>query len=133
MALGKWVHKGGTYYKGGSISVNSASAQYSTVIALTSTASLASVSITPNTLGAGDTFRVIHYDDADGTGNIIAVLAEDVNNVGANAAVTLEFPGIVNVNSGQSIKFIHVNTASIAGTTYVVAEFAGMAKKTAVG
>lgn len=130
MALPKRVKVGGGYYKGYKCVVSSASAAYSTVIVNTAGAAMNALSVTPDEYGAGDTMKIIHYNDASGTGTILAVIAEDVYNVGKNASIMFDFPAAELVKNGESVKFTYTNTASVAMNVYLIAEFVGL-KKTA--
>ena len=130
MALTKRVKVGGAYYKGYKCVVASASSEYVVYIENASGAALNSVSMTPDGYGVGDTMKLIHYNSLSGGGSIVAILAEDLYNIGKNASVLLDFPAAELVNSGDSIKFVYVNTASVAMNVYLIAEFVGL-KKTA--
>ena len=130
MALNKRVKVGGGYYKGYICVVNSASADYSVVIVNTGGAAMNALSVTPDDYGAGDTMQLVHYNDASGTGTVMAILAEDINNVGKNASIMFDFPAAELVNKGESVKFTYVNSASVAMNVYLIAEFVGL-KKTA--
>ena len=130
MALSKRVKIGGAYYKGYVCVVSSTPGNYTTVITNTSGAAINGVSITPDDYGALDTMKVEHFNDSVGTGSCLAILAEDIHNVGANSGILLDFPSMELVNSGESIKFTYINTASVAMNVYLIAEFVGI-KKTA--
>lgn len=130
MALQKRVKIGGAYYKGYKCLVSSASGNYTTIIANTSGAAINGITITPDEYGALDTMKLEHFDDASGTGKVLAILAEDIHNAGAGGSIILDFPAAELVDNGQSIKFTYVNTASVAMNVYLIAEFMGI-KKTA--
>lgn len=128
MALAKRVKVGGAYYKGDVCIVSSAPGDYSKVIVNTSGAAINGMSITPDMYGALDTWKLVHYNDAAGTGMILAILAESIHNVGAGATITLDFPAAELINNGECMKFTYTNTASIAGNVYLVSEFMGIKK-----
>lgn len=130
MALPKRVKVGGAYYKGYKCAVSSAAATYVTYIENAGGAAMNSISLTPDQYGVGDTMALTHYSKSSGAGNIIAIIAEDLNNVGKNASVMLDFPAAELVNSGESVKFAYINTASVAMNVYLIAEWVGI-KKTA--
>lgn len=130
MALSKRVKVGGAYYRGYKCAVSSTPANYTTIIANTSGVAINGVSITPDDYGALDKMKLEHFSDASGTGRCMAILAEDIYNVGAHTAIMLDFPSMELVNNGESIKFTYVNTASVALNVYLIAEFVGI-KKTA--
>lgn len=130
MPLAKRVKIGGGYYKGYKCIVSSASGIYATVITNTSGAAINGITITPDSYGAGDTMKIEHLNDADGTGSCLAILGEEIHNCGSNVSVQLDFPAAELVGSGECIKFTYINTASIAMNVYLIAEFMGL-KKTA--
>lgn len=130
MALMKRIKIGGGYYKGYKCIVSSASGSYSTVITNTSGVAVNGISITPDDYGAGDTMQLVHYKDAAATGQIMAILAETVYNVGKGASIMLDFPAAELINPTESLKFTYINTASVAMNVYLIAEFVGI-KKTA--
>ena len=130
MALPKRVKIGGAHYQGYAIAVASASGSYTQVIVQTSGMAVNSISVTPDTYGAGDTWQLIHHKGTAGTGEIVAVLAQDVNNMGKNASVMLDFPAAERVDTGESLMFSYLNTASIAGTVFLLVESVGLQKKT---
>lgn len=126
MALPKRIKIGGGYYRGYKCVVNSASGDYSTVIVNTSGAAMNGISVTPDEYGAGDTMRFVHFNDASGTGAVVAVLAEDINNVGKNASVMFDLPAAERIGKNESVKFTYHNTASVAMNVYLIAEFVGI-------
>ena len=128
MALPKRIKVGGGYYLGTKCIVASASGSYTAVIVNTSGAAINGISITPDAYGAGDTMKLEHMNDADGTGAVIAVMAENLHNVGGGATIMLDFPAAELVNSGESVLFTYINTASIAMNIYLVSEFVGIKK-----
>ena len=128
MALSKRVKVGGAHYQGYAIAVASGSGEYTQVIVQTGGMAVNSVSVTPATYGAGDTWSLVHHDDVDGTGTIVAVLAQSMNNMGANAAIMLDFPAAERVDKGESLMLTYLNTAGISGTVFVVVESVGLQK-----
>ena len=130
MALGKRIKVGGAHYQGYAIAVASASGEYTQVIVQTGGMAVNSVSVTPSTYGALDTWKLVHHMGTGGTGDIVAVLAQSMNNMGANAAIMLDFPAAERVDAGESLMLTYLNTASIAGTVFVVVESVGLQKTT---
>lgn len=128
MALHKRIKIGGAHYRGYKLSVASASGSYNMVIVESKGFAANSFSVTPDQYGSGDTWRLEHRADADGTGPILAVLAESINNIGKGASFMLDFPAAELVNAGECLKFIYVNTASVAMNVYLVAEGVGLTK-----
>ena len=94
MALPKRTRIGGGYYRGYVCIVSSAPGNYTTLITNTSGAAMNGVSITPDDYGAGDMMRVVHHADVAGTGRVMAIIAEDLYNVGKSASIMLDFPEI---------------------------------------
>jgi hypothetical protein len=128
MALPKRIKVGGAYYRGTVCSVMSASGEYTVVMTNTDGAAVNSVSVTPDGYGSNDTFGIKHYADSDGTGRVMAILAEDINNVGKGIGISLDFPAAELVNSGESLVFSYINTASVAMNVYLIAEYIGVRK-----
>lgn len=128
MALGKRIKVGGGYYKGYKVAVSSASGGYTQVITETQGHAINSVSVTPTQWGSGDTWKLTHYADAGGTGAIIAVLAEDIHNIGKGSPVALDFPAAEQINANESLKFEYTNTASVAMDVYLIVESIGLQK-----
>lgn len=87
-----------------------------------------SVSMTPDAYGSGDTMKLQHMNDPAGTGNCLAILGEDIYNVGRNASVALDFPAAELVNAGESVLFTYTNTASIAMNVHILVEYVGIRK-----
>lgn len=125
MALPKQVKVGGSYYKGTSLSVDSASGDYVIFIVATGTGGSAfnSLSIIPSSAGAGDTMLVEHRVTNSGTGGaVIATLAESIPNMGAGIPINLDFFAMERMGSGEALKVTYTNTASIAMTLFIVSE-----------
>lgn len=125
MAIPKQVKVGGSYYKGTSLSVDSASGNYVIFIAATGTGGSAfnSLSIIPGAAGAGDTMLVEHRATNSGTGGaIIATLAESLPNMGAGIPLNLDFFAMEKMAAGEALKVTYTNTASIAMTVFIVSE-----------
>ena len=93
MALPKQVKVGGSYYKGTSLSVDSASGDYVIFIVATGTG-----------------------------GAVIATLAESIPNMGAGIPINLDFFAMERMGSGEALKVTYTNTASIAMTLFIVSE-----------
>ena len=128
MALPKRTRIGGGYYRGYMCTVNAASGSYVALIVNTSGAAINGMSVTPDGYGSGDSMKIEHWDDVGGTGNILAILAEDIYNQGAGSPIMFDFPAMELVNSGECIKFTYINTASVAMNVYLIAEFVGINK-----
>ena len=128
MASPKRIKVGGGYFKGTQIDVLGASGEYNVVITNTDGAALNGLSIVPDGYGAGDTIKVEHIADLAGTGRVMAILAEDINNVGANSPIALDFTAAELVGTNESLVVTYINTASVAMNVYIVAEWIGVRK-----
>ena len=128
MPLPKQVKKGGAYLRGSLCAVSSAVADYSVVIANTSNGGMTGMSITPSVSGAGDTMKVAHYSDTAGTGECLAIIAENLYNLGESVTINLDFPAAEMVKVGECVKFTYTNTATEAMNVYLIAEFMGIRK-----
>jgi len=128
MAVPKRIKIGGGYYKGYSCTVNSASGEYNAILVNTAGGVLNSLSITPDQYGEGDTMKIEHYSDAAATGKVLAIVAEDIPNIGKGASILFDLPAGELVNNGQSIKFTYLNTASVAMNVNLIAEYVGIIK-----
>lgn len=128
MAVPKRIKVGGAYYKGAKCAVSSAAASYTTVIVNTSNAAINGISITPDEYGADDTMEVRHFNDTAGTGTCLAIIAENMYNVGKSATIMLDFPAAEQILSGESIKFTYINAASVAMNVYLLSEYLGIRK-----
>lgn len=128
MALPKRVKIGGGYYKGYKLSVGATPGDYTVMVVNTAGAAMNGLSITPDGYGAGDTMKVEHFSDASGTGRVLALIAEEIHNAGANSAVMLDFPAAELVDVGQAVKFTYTNSATVAMNVYLIAEYVGIRK-----
>ena len=124
MALPKRVKVGGSHYKGHKLDVASASGDYPIAILPSNTSFAANgVSITPDSAGLNDYYGLEHVDTtATVGGNVVAVLATNVYNIGGGITVTLDFATLELVKPGESLRFTYHNTASVAMPVYVVVE-----------
>jgi hypothetical protein len=128
MALPKRIKVGGGYFKGAVCVVATASGQYTTVMTNTDGAALNGISVVPSAYGDGDTFKLEHRADLAGTGRVMAILAEDINNVGAGSVVSLDMPAAELVGTNESIVFTYINTASVPMSVYLIADWVGVRK-----
>jgi len=124
MALAKKVKKGGIHYEGKQLVVNSGVGDYvMALIPSTTGHAVNSVSITPDSYGAGDTFALLHVSTtATVGGETIAVIATSVYNLGGGVTVGFDFASLELVDSGESIRFVYTNTATIAMNVYATIE-----------
>jgi len=128
MALSKRLKIGGVYYRGDVCAVGAVTGNHAVVITNTSGAVINGISITPDDYDAGEKMSLIHYDDSAGTGATLAILADDIYNVGKNATIMLDFPALELVHKGQSLKFIYNNSSGNAKNVYILSEYIGIKK-----
>lgn len=126
MALPKLVKSGGSFYKGYELLVSSAPGEYVLNIVQPTTGAVNSLSVIPDTYGAGDTFKLEHL--ATTTGPLKFVLAESIYNPGANVATLFDFPAYQNVGGGESFRLTYTNTATQAVAVHVIIEYVGINK-----
>ncbi|GAG53818.1 unnamed protein product [marine sediment metagenome] len=122
MAIAKQVKIGGAYYKGYTIDVLSAAGTYSTFMALTTGGSAVnSVSIIPDSAGAGDKINMFHTANSTG-GKNVATLAEDIPNLGAKVPINLDLIAMERIDAGEALKVSYINVASIAMNVHIIVE-----------
>ena len=126
MAIAKKVKEGGSYYEGYKCVVSSAAGTYVCYIDKTTAYALNSLSVTPDMYGAGDSYGFIHYDNALGGGDIVAVMASNIYNIGKHMSIMYDLPALEKFDANDSLKFSYVNVASVAGNVYLVAEMVGI-------
>ncbi len=132
MALPKKIKRGGAFFKGYKCVVATASGEYATYIVETAGYVLNGVSIIPDNYGAGDVMAIQHVKTTAGAvaADVVAVIATNLYNQGAYSGINLDLSAVEQVDAGESIKFIYLNTASVAMNVYLIAELIGI-KKTA--
>ena len=124
MALHKRVKTGGSLYKGYELNVSSSVGNYTVDMSETGAAALNSISITPDGYGSGDTFKLEHL--TSDTERVIALLAEDVYNPGANVSTMFDFPALEPLEANEVMRFTYVNTATEALNVHIVLEYVGI-------
>lgn len=128
MALPKQVKKQGSYYQGFTLAVSTTVKAYTAVIVNTDkNYVLNSISLVPNVFGSGETMTVRQFDDIYGTGTCLAILAEDIPNMGAQMPINFDFPALQEVNKTECIAITYTGSGT-ALTLYGIAEFAGITK-----
>jgi hypothetical protein len=119
MAIPKYVKVGGSYYEGQTLAVSSAVGDYVLNMTFTAAGAANAMSVIPNQYGEGDTFSAYHINTA---GDIVHTLAKDVPNVGRNAAWKFDYPALLKIPNGDTLRVTYTNTATEAMTVYVVLE-----------
>lgn len=124
MALPKKVKIGGSYYKGHKLDIASASGTYPiAIIATTKGYAVNGISVTPDSNGLNDTFTLEHVSTtATVGGKVIAILAEDVYNLGGGITVSFDFATLELIEIGESLRLSYLNTASVAMPIYITVE-----------
>lgn len=123
MALPKQVKVGGSYHKGYIMPILSTPGDYTLFITLTGSGGAAAngISLTPSEAGPGDTMKVQHMSNRTG-GNQLALLAEDIPNMGGGIPINLDFFSMEKLASDESLKVTYTNTASVAMNVFVIVE-----------
>ena len=120
MALPKLVKVGGSYYKGFKLTVSADVGNYALDMTLADKACAANcLSVTPDAYGAGDYFKVEHLDASN---NVIALLIENVYNIGKNVTQIFDFPSLELLDAGHKIRLTYVNVAGTAMSVYTTLE-----------
>ncbi len=128
MALPKRIKVGGSYYKGYECSVGATPGEHTVVLVNPSGSAINSISITPDGYGAGDHMKLEHFTRNDGTGDVLAILAEELFNAGSGLTINLDFPAAELVNAGESLLFTYTNVAGVAMNVYLIVEYIGIRK-----
>ena len=126
MALTKRVKQGGSYYQGNELIVSSAPADYILDIVQTGAATINSLSVTPDTYGQGDTFDVQHL--SSDTQTVIALLANNINNLGKNVSILFDLPALELMDAGDILRLSYTNTASEALAVHTIVEYVGLTR-----
>jgi hypothetical protein len=126
MALTKSVKIGGSYYKGYELLVSSTPGAYILDMSLDRSATVNSMSVTPDTYGAGDTFGFRHMNA--GTSASVAVLGETIYNAGAGISVMFDLPAFEPLQPNEPIRLTYTNTAGKALAVHCIVEYVGVKK-----
>lgn len=111
---------GGAYYKGYKLTVNAGAGPYVLNMTLDTKACAAnSITVIPDTYGAGDHFKLEHTNAAD---VVIALLASTVYNVGKSVAWHFDFPSLELLDAEHKFKLTYTNVAGEAMTVYTCLE-----------
>ena len=123
-ALPKRVKVGGIFYKGFQLVVASNVGDYPIAMVMTTAGhAYNSLSITPDSYGAGDNYAAYVMDTTATTGGkVLETLLDNVYNLGGGVTVNFDFASLQKVDPGNSIKFVYTNTATKAMNVYITAE-----------
>ena len=121
MAIPKQVKVGGSYYKGSTLAVSSASGDYVAFLTITGGCAVNGISVIPSQAGAGDTIKLEHLSSASG-GAVLATLAEDIPNLGAGIPLNFDFFAMEKLLGSESIKLTYTNTSSVAMSVFIIIE-----------
>ena len=124
MALPKRTKQGGIFYQGYQLDVASAAGDYPiAIIPSTTGCAVNAISVTPDSRGLGDYFDVAHMDTTGTTGGrVIKQIATGIHNRGGGLTLGFDFASLQMVDTGESLRFTYVNTASIAMPVYITVE-----------
>lgn len=127
MAISKRVKTGGIRYKGYKLDVLSASAEYPIAIIPSTTGhGVNGLSVTPDSGAIGDYFDVTYVDTTAAIGGtIIKQIATSIYNIGGGITIQLDFAAMQIVDSGNSLRVVYANTASVAMPVYITVEAIG--------
>lgn len=127
MAIAKRVKVGGSHYKGYKLTVSAGTGSYALdmVLANSKQAVINAVTITPDTYGAGDYFKLEHLSAASG-GVLLRTLAETVYNIGAGVSIMFDLSALEDIKPDESLRLTYVNVAGTAMSVYVVVERIGV-------
>jgi len=125
MALAKRVKIGGSAYFGYVFPVSSGVGDY--LLAISPTANnfaVSGMSITPSSGGnAQDSFSVAHVSTTSTAGGkVVAQLATNIYNLGAQVTIGLDLASLELVNPGESLRFTYHNVATRAMNIFVTVE-----------
>lgn len=123
MALPKRVKMGGSLYSGDKLVVMAAPGDYILNITMTQGAAVNGITVIPDAYGAGDYWKLDHIIANPLPGKAASVpLASSVYNVGANAAIQLDFSAIELMTSGDTFRLTYTNVAGQAVNVYTILE-----------
>lgn len=126
MALNKSVKVGGSYYKGYELLVSSAAGAYILDMSLDVPCVINSISMTPDTYGAGDTMKLQHMNSS--TTGSLGLLAETVYNAGGGVAIQFDLPALEPMAAGEPLRLTYTNTAGRAVAVHTIVEYGGITK-----
>lgn len=122
MAIPKRVKQGGSYYKGSTLVVSSASGDYVAFLSISAGGcALNGISVIPSAAGTGDSMKLEHIVGTTGS-DVIATLAETIPNLGAGIPINLDFYAQEKMAAGESLKLTYTNTASVAMDVFIILE-----------
>ena len=119
MALHKKVKRGGVYYKGYKLTVSAATASYALDMSLTKQFLVSGITVIPDALGAGDTFKLERTDASD---VVLDTYAETIYNIGAYSAWHFDFATLEPFEANDKLKLTYTNVAGVAMTVYTSVE-----------
>jgi hypothetical protein len=116
MALPKRVMVGGAYYRGYMLVVDAVIGDYQLDMTVASKACAANgITVVPDKYGAGDHFKLEHLNSAN---VVLALLADEIYNIGAHAAWLFDFPAMELMDAGDKLRLTYTNVAGIEMNVY---------------
>jgi hypothetical protein len=111
---------GGAYYKGHKLTVSASTGDYTLDMTLSDRACAANgISVTPDTYGAGDHFKLEHLDSSN---NVKALLASTIYNIGKSVTIIFDFPSLELLDAGHKMRLTYTNVAGTSMSVYTVLE-----------
>lgn len=118
MALTKRSMVGGAFYKGYLLAVGAGPGDHvlNLMVLPTKACAINGITIVPDKYGALDHFKLEHVNAA---GTVVALIADNVYNVGAHIAWLFDFPSLELMDAGDIFRLTYTNVAGIAINVYV--------------
>jgi hypothetical protein len=119
MAINKQVKIGGSYYKGYKLVVGAGVGSYQLDMTFPTSCVVNGITVIPDAYGTGDYFKIEHLDV---NGVLIRTIAENIYNVGANAAWLFDLIALERMNPGDKFYLTYQNVAGVALNVYTNVE-----------
>jgi len=118
MALPKRVMVGGAYYKGYVLAVGAGPGDHilNLMVMADKSCAINGITIVPDKYGASDHFKLEHVNSS---GTVVALIADNVYNVGAHIAWMFDFPAMELMDAGDILRLTYTNVAGIAMNVYI--------------
>jgi len=117
MAISKRPMVGGAFYKGYVLAVGAGPGEHilNLMVMADKACALNGVTIVPEKYGALDHFKLEHVSG----GVVVALIADNVYNVGAHIAWLFDFPSLELMDAGDIFRLTYTNVAGVAMNVYV--------------
>ena len=104
--------------------VSSTVGPYLLDITQTQNGAVNSISVTPDTYGPGDSFRIEHMNV--GSTAVLALIGKTIYTPGANVATIFDLPALEKLASNEPLRLTYTNVATEAMSVHVIVEYVGM-------